>query len=203
MIRKKLQFILAISAVLLLFSGCIVTSLNPLYTEHDIPVFEEKLLGTWAQKGNDYWMFKQNDERPEDVPESQSTYWLYVFDGETSGKFSAVLFTIGEKRFLDILPEGEENGNYFYMLHMLPSHTFYHVELKSDELRLGLISLETFDDMVKENRANVDYVTYGEHDKYDEGYLLTAKSEKLQKFMLRCIEDGELTTEVYKRQNKE
>ena len=198
MIRKTLQLILLLCVTVLLFSGCIITSIHPLYTEDDTPVFDKALIGTWVQKGEDYWMFKQDHDRPDDTPESESTYWLYVFDGKTTGKFAAMLFEIGDKRFLDIFPAEQDEGNAWYNWHLLPSHTFYYVELVDDELRLGLVDHEIFEKMVEENRADVEHMIYD-----DDRYLFTAKPDDLQKFMLRCVENGELTTEVYKRQKSE
>ncbi|MBN1291027.1 MAG: hypothetical protein JXB48_04230 [Candidatus Latescibacteria bacterium] len=195
MFHRHIKVLSAICLIILLFSGCVVTSIYPLYTENDTPVFDKELVGTWHQN-DDYWMFEKDQDKSENTPDSESKYRLFVFDGKTTGKFQAVLFPIGNKRFLDIFPADPEEANEWYYWHLLPSHSFYLVEIKDDELRLGYVDYESFEDMIKENRADIDYM------EYDDRYFFTAKPEALQAFILRCAEHNELTTEVYKRQSR-
>jgi hypothetical protein len=52
-VKKLLFYLLAV------FMGGCVLSLHPLYTENDL-IFEEKLLGTWAEEGSKVtWQFKR------------------------------------------------------------------------------------------------------------------------------------------------
>ena len=48
---------LSVLFLLLLCSGCIPTSLHPLYTEEDI-LFDQRLIGSWSEEdGDDSWTF--------------------------------------------------------------------------------------------------------------------------------------------------
>ena len=53
----------ATGLALILVTGCIVTSVNPLYTEKDL-VFDPALVGAWSEgEGKDTWAFEKAGEK--------------------------------------------------------------------------------------------------------------------------------------------
>ena len=87
--RTKKVLFYALATIL---GGCIpIMSIDPFYTSSDV-VFEEKLLGTWADDTNDpntTWIFSRSEDDP------NNTYKLIFIDekGE-KGLFAAHLVRI-------------------------------------------------------------------------------------------------------------
>src|SRR6266496_5434580 len=79
-------------------TGCIPTSINPLYTEQDL-AFDPALVGVWHSEGDskETWTFEKAG-----VTEYKSVYTEE--DGKT-GRFEAHLLNLGNTRFLDFFPD--------------------------------------------------------------------------------------------------
>ena len=190
---KKSAFIAVFSVMTLLFNGCLVTSIHPLYFEED-NVYKPELLGTWRAKNDDFnWMFKKDDG---------DKYKLLIFDEKTSGEFEAHLLRLGEYLFLDIIPgETQLEMNLMYALHLQPVHSFYKVSIAGDSLALGNIEVKVFEDMVEQNKVDISYEHLNSDDNHNDSYLLTAPTKELQSFYLKCSKEDSFDTQVLVRQN--
>lgn len=172
----KLSVLSLILMLPVILSGCLVTSLHPLYTGNDV-VYNEELTGSWKNTdGDDTWLFEEKSDR---------SYRLSISDEKSTGKFEAHLVSLDDNLFLDLFPEEPENaeegaGNQWYYLHLVPTHSFMAVSIEGDSLRLGLLQPDWFKDKIDQG-TDID-VKFEVRD--DDRYLLTDSTEGLQRFLL-------------------
>lgn len=161
--KKLLFYTLAV-----LLGGC-VPSLHQLYTDKDL-VFDEKLLGAWADDDT-RWTFQKGAD--------PNSYKLAVTDDEGKGEFVAHLVKIDDMLFLDLFPEEPklEQSNDFYKMHLVGVHTFIKVEQIAPILKMRIMNPEKIEKML-ENDPNVL-----KHEKVEDRIILTASPKELQRFM--------------------
>lgn len=161
--KKLLFYTLAVLLV-----GC-VPSLHPLYTGKDL-VFNEKLLGTWADKEN-RWTFQKGTD--------PNSYKLSVTDEKGKGRFIAYLVKIDNMLFLDLFPEEPEleQANDFYKLHLVGVHTFIKVEQIEPMLKVRVMDPGKIEKMLEDDPNLL------KHEKVKDRIILTASPKELQKFM--------------------
>ena len=156
------------------FSGCIPTSVHPVYTDKDV-VFVPELLGTWAEENSEEtYAFSAHDPR--------SYRLTYTDDEGRTGEFVAHLLKIDGVLFLDMFPT-EQNGdmNEFYKLHFLHVHTFFLVEQIEPRLRMRPMSMNWLRKLLEQNPGAV------RHEMVGGDVVLTAATEELQRFLLRHV----------------
>ena len=182
-----------------LVGGCVpVMSLHPLHNEKTV-VFEEKLLGTWAEEPNDksIWQFNHNTHKDY----SEKTYNLIVSnDKNNKGLFAAHLVKLEDKLFLDVYPiempcdTGDPNKvNWVYnAFFFVPAHTFIKVDAIEPNLTMRITDDEEMKKLLKEKP---DAVKYQIIEGYNSEILLTAPTEELQKFVLEYANDSRVFSE--------
>ncbi|MCE5248686.1 hypothetical protein LLG96_00550 [bacterium] len=179
--RQKAFLAIAVLALAFFSGGCLVTSLNPLYTDKDI-VYEESLVGSWrSDSDKETWMFEK---------EGKNAYTLFIFDKETSGKFEVKLIRLGGWLFIDMFPAEPENVNLYYYLHTIPTHSFIKVSIEDNTLKLAFMELEWFQERIKNGTdIGLQYVT-----RQDESdmVLLTAPTDQLQAFVMKHADNDSL-----------
>lgn len=195
--RTPIFIILLLSFIFI--SGCIVRSLNPLYTEKDI-IFDPELLGIWGDPNDEKikWEFTRSNK---------NAYKLVHTDEQgDKAEFEVHLVKLGSHKFLDIyltsLGGDELAGklNNFGLLHLWPMHSFMLVESIGDELVLKYFSVNWLKDKLEDDPKAVQHVRVGK--KPDESYLLTAPPEELQSFILENVDDAFESKLVLKKMNK-
>jgi hypothetical protein len=166
--------ILLVFGIALLFSGCVVPSLHPLFTEKDL-VFDPALIGTWVEENEkETWTFQKAGDH---------TYDLF-YEGEgDSAEFEAHLLRLGKFEFLDIYPEEPDIKNDFCKFHLILTHTFSRIWIDGDTLRTAMLNPQWLEDMIA--RRNVKIA----HERLDDRIVLTASTKELQKFILKYAED--------------
>ncbi len=187
-----------------LLAGCVpIVSLHPLFTKENI-VFDEKLLGTWVKDPNDpevTWVFSRLDPSAAEGilepwrDEIDRFYRLSVTDEEgRKGTFAACLVRLGDRLFLDVLPDrypSDEqdiekmklayNGFFF-----LPVHTFIRVDAIGEQLAIRITDDERFKDLIEAEPTAVRY------EEVNERIVLTASTAQLQAFVARHAGDERL-----------
>jgi len=195
---------LAFFCLAALLAGCVpVVSLHPLFTEENI-VFEEKLVGTWVKDPNKpevTWVFSRLDpSAAEGILEPWRDqigkfYRLAVTDEDgRKGVFAACLVQLGDRRFLDVLPDrfpSDEqdiekmklayNGFFF-----LPVHTFIRVDALGERLTIRITDDEQFKELIKADPIAV------RHEEVNERLVLTASTRELQAFVAKYAGDERL-----------
>ena len=173
----KLMIALGLAA---LMAGC-VPSLHPLFTEEDL-VYDPALVGTWAEKeGEDIWTFRKSGENAYDL--------IYTEEG-VPARFDAHLVRIGEFLFLDTYPGEPDIKNGFYLVHLVPAHTFLRIWIERDILRYAMLDLDWLKKMIAEKKVDIA------HEQVDGGIVLTASTKELQEFFLKYAEDDEAFSDL-------
>ena len=173
-------FVLSVSCVL---------SLHPLYTEKDL-VVEPKLEGNWADKeGKEFWTFEKSGEKSYKltiVQKEKGSESSEKSGEDESVKFDVHLVKLGNYIFMDLYPQEPDIKNDFYKWHLLPAHSFSRIWIEQDIVRISMLSIDWFKKMIEKKKVKIAY------EKIDENrFVLTAPTEKLQKFILKYAEDSE------------
>ena len=174
---KKLLLALGL-AVLWGLTGCIPTSINPLYTKQDL-VFDPALIGVWRGEGNskETWAFEKAGD----------TEYKFVYteeDGKT-GRFEAHLLKLGNTRFLDFFPDEagieEMNRSGFYKVHLLRTHSFLKVTRIEPALQMAPLDLKWLREFLGKNPKAIRHHKIGEGDETQ--IVLTDSTAELRKFV--------------------
>jgi hypothetical protein len=187
-----------------LLAGCVpIVSLHPLVTKDTI-AFEEKLLGTWAEDGNQpqvTWEFGHLEPSaarllPAELRDSlDKCYRLNIADNEgRKGSFAVCLVKLQDKLFLDIMPDrfpsGEQDPNQMKLVYnaffFTPVHTFVRVSSIGEQLKIRLTDDDGFKKLVQADLKAVKY------DVIDDRPVLTASPEELQAFVAKYAADDRL-----------
>jgi hypothetical protein len=178
---------ISLAALVVAFTGC-VPSLHPLYTDKDL-VFEEKLLGTWWEKGDDpdeSWEFKRKEGK---------TYELIYRKKDKFGVYKAHLVRLEGRLFLDLFPGKELPEKGHLAVPYVPMHWILRIRLDDAGLRLDPMDISEMKKLVDKNPEAV------KHERVKDGVLLTASTAELQKFVLAHVAEkdkifakGELLT---------
>jgi hypothetical protein len=159
----------------IVLGGCLPLSIHPLYTDETL-VFEETLVGKWAD-GDEIWQFTQD---------SNNSYKLRIVDEDgKEGYFNAHLVKLEDMLFLDIFPDGEtlEGNQEFYLIHLLPMHTFLKVEQTEPNLVLRMMDVDEVSEILKSD-PNLLKHELRENEGDDNAVILTAATPDLQKFVV-------------------
>jgi hypothetical protein len=197
--KKLLPYCLAA-----LLAGCVpIVSLHPLFTRGTI-AFEEKLLGTWIEDGNQpqvTWEFTHLEPSaarllPAELHDSlDKCYHLNIADDEgRKGSFAVCLVKLQDKLFLDIMPDrfpsGEQDPNQMKLVYnaffFTPVHTFVRVSSLGEQLKIRLTDDEGFKKLIQADLKAVKY------DVIDDRPVLTVSPEELQAFVAKYADDERL-----------
>ena len=159
-------------------TGCIPTSINPLYDGKDL-VFDPALIGAWREKDDskENWAFEKSGE---------SGYQLVYTDDEGKlGRFEAHLLKLGNTRFLDLFPDEagieEMNRSGFYKVHLLRTHSFLKVTQIEPALQMAPLDLKWLREYLAKYPKTIAHQKFGEGD--DAQIVLTASTPELRKFV--------------------
>ena len=169
-----------------LVAGC-VPSLHPLYTDEDL-VYDPALVGTWTEEeSEDTWTFRRVGDK---------SYDLIYTEGGVPARFDAHLVQLGESLFLDTYPGEPDIKNDFYLIHLVPAHTFSRIQIEGDILRYAMLDLDWLRRMISEKKVSIA------HEQVDGGVLLTASTTELQEFFIKYADDDKAfpdPTELHRR----
>lgn len=209
-IRKVLFYCLAA-----LLGGCVpVLSLQPLFTQRTL-VFDEQLLGTWAEGADDpevSWQFSHLESSaaealPDELKDlSAKVYRLNLRDKEgRNGVLLAALVKLDGKLFLDVFPDKFPSGqddvekmDLFYNAFLfVRAHTFIRVDLNETELTLRLTNDDKLQTLIDADPNVIASVAA------DDRIVLTAPTAALQAFVTKYADDERVFADeiVLKRQS--
>jgi len=169
-----------------LFCSCI-PSVNPFYTQNDV-VYEPRLVGEWrVKKDSDepqLWKFEKGD--------NQAYKLTVVQEGTKEGHFNANLFKLKDDYFLDLIPTDcnyATNQADLVGCCVFPGHLVAHVPQLAPDLKLAFFNFDWLEKFLKANPNAL-----GNHSEND-GFVLTAGTRDLQKFILKHLGTNELFNE--------
>ena len=174
---KKLTM-LSVLATAFIISGCLPTSINPLYTGEDL-VFDPALIGVWSDQGDskETWAFQKAGDTDYKLICTEN-------DGKT-GHFDAHLLKLGNTRFLDFFPDEsgieEMDRSGFYKVHLLRTHSFLKVTRIEPALQMAPLDLKWVREFLEKNPKAIRHHKIGEGDEAQ--IVLTDSTPELRKFV--------------------
>ncbi|NQU84641.1 MAG: hypothetical protein HQ541_02665 [Mariniphaga sp.] len=177
--------------IILFFSGCVVFSFYPLYTEKDL--FENDLLtGTWVDDDQTEWMFEhplKNKNKPESADKTSYKLTLQYKEFENSGdsSFDVKVVKLDNNYFLNFYLNEYYDGEFFdfAQFSVIPVHTFAKVEFEDDVVKIKWFAQDWLRNLSEQNKIRIHY------EKNDDYILLTAKPKELQKFVTKYVNSDE------------
>jgi len=183
----KAKNLLTVFFIALFFSGCVVYSFYPLYTEKDL--FPNDLLtGEWVDEDGAECTFKHPYIGNKDLGIIDSTsYVMMLKEDDHESEFTVHLIELGGHYFLDFYLEdfGEDDEFYLSTFHIIPVHTFAKVNIDENELHIKWFNQEWMGELIKQNKIRIH------HEENDDFILLTAQPKELQKFVTKYVNSEE------------
>jgi len=178
---------LALAALGALVVGCVPTTVHPLYRVGDL-VQDPNLLGVWRtpdDKGR--WTFTSGEGK---------NYTLEIQVDDQRVVCVAHLFRLGEERFLDLYPAGQELGATLhknpYSIGLIPAHAFLRVQATNPKLRMSCMGLDWLKERLKLDPQAVAHVMLP-----NGGVALTGGTEVLQAFVMEHINNADAWNVMY------
>jgi len=187
----NLKPVICLGAAALLLGGCIyIPSMHPYYTIEDIR-FDPEMIGTWSS-GEEDWVFEQ----AEDQNGRRNYYRLTIVDDGQPHAFRATLFTLDQHRFLDLYPEGlsppryeDEKDIELFAAAVFPGHLVLHITGEVPQLNVALMDFDWVNAYVNKWPSRLSPV------RGNSRVLLRAKTKRLQRFLRKYVDSGELFSE--------
>lgn len=166
--------------MLLVAAGCPVVSLQPLYNSTEELVFKPELAGRWAAEdaGDEYIEFSQD---------SSKMYTMTLHDKDSEIRFAVGMVEVKGRLFLDLLPEEPKGDSAMWMQRM---HEFWSIDLNKDTLAVKGMSGDWTGDRSEKGRLWV------RHEIIDDKIILTAKPDRLKRFVRKWVDDPDAFVEV-------
>jgi hypothetical protein len=162
-----------------LFLSCIVIynvpaqkvlSLSPLFSESDV-VLEQTVEGTWS-----FEIFGKDSLRLQ--PMGDNFYHLLIPARSTGSRFEAVFTRVEDILMMDLLPIVPDSiGNTFYREHQIQLHSWYHVKINGDTLRIADMNYRWFYDNIVAKQSSLQFSWSGTTP------FLTMPTNELRKFI--------------------
>lgn len=200
------KYILYLSGILILFSGCYLKSVHPL-----IPVSQAILVdgieGRWETEDQRWTIFNDMNSVPnvsisglkvegevsfsagegDSIDSDENTYFILFEDlQDTSSDTVFFIGSIGElnnQKYMDLSLFDLARSQTLESNHLLPVHTFSRINISSDELSLEFFKDSWIKSLIESNRVRI------KHEKLGGDILITASSEELQKFVEKYGDD--------------
>ncbi|TCK69125.1 hypothetical protein DFQ05_0640 [Winogradskyella wandonensis] len=194
-----------VSLCVLLFSSCIVKSIQPFYTKSSIN-YSGKLVGNWTDNKNGQWdirSFKDEWEKETDPNTTLSKeskeaferfkdgYYIKYKKKDTEASFIAMPFMVNKHLFIDLTPfeYDSDDLNKLVAQHLLKTHSTAFVDITNEGFTLKWLSEKAVNKLITEKRLRIKHERTG----IDEDLVLTASSDELhnflKKFMVSDFED--------------
>ena len=169
---KKSIYFMALAAALLT-TAC-VPSIHSFFSYKDVR-FDRSVIGRWTDgDGDEEWEFSRKDDLAYSVK--------YVDRSGKTGFFTAYLFRIGGRDFLDLSPvRADADDSEIYVEKFLPTHTLMAINVEADRAQLSFLDPAWLKGFLKQNPEEID------HTIVDDEVVLTGTTPKLQAFIRRHI----------------
>jgi len=192
---KSILFI-AVFAISMMLSGCLIKSLHPFYSEEDV-VFKPELIGSWLDSDSASWEFEQYSFSHGFMQGDSldNSYKVHFVEGDSIVSiFNVHLFMLNDEYYMDFYPMMSELfEDEFYSMHLLPTHSLAKVELKGNTtMKIMWFNEDWLNSLFEENRVKIahEVIKIDEHE-FGTVYALTAQTDELQKFIVKYGDDPE------------
>ncbi len=193
---------------LFLLNSCIVKSLFPFYTKSSIS-FEQRFIGIWNDdKLNRCEVFSFGEKYLEGLKVNSASelskqeydeyikykegYFVEISEAEKKATFVAIPFKIKNEIFLDfqLFDIDLSAINSLGATHLVGMHSLVKMEFSED---FGMVNLKWFGEKKLKQLLDQDKIKI-KHEKTgvnDSGFILTASSEELQKFIKKYMDSND------------
>jgi hypothetical protein len=188
----KTRNLLFILMVALFFSGCVIWSFYPLYTEKDL-FANEILTGNWTDGDSLQWKF-EHPERGNPKSIDKKSYNLHLTDYDRKETdYDVNIIQLDGIYFLDFYISDIAGANSsdsdaklnYWNLHVIPVHTIAKLTVANDTLQINWFDGDWLQKQIEGKKIDIRY------EKNDECLLLTAKTEDLQKLVVKYANSSE------------
>ena len=170
-ISLKIKLLLIVLFSCFCFTGCIVQSLNPYFTENSVLEYPE-VEGQWI-------LVK---EYGKDIISKNVKPWtiegglIQAYNQkDVKSALEATFFKVKDTLFLDIYPESpDETIGFYWTAHLVPVHCVYKVHLEKDRLTLTPLDYEWLKEECREGRVDLQSQWYND----EKDFLFTASSSE-------------------------
>ena len=171
-------------SIVALISGCIVSSLQPLYIDESKDVvYDPLLIGGWS------WSDKEKTETLTFAQSGGKVYEITYTADSATAKFYGRLVQVGSSKYLDVYPQEQDidTGSYQNGLYKLmtinPTHFFVQVKDEGDVLKIAILDLDKLKKMLDAKKGKIA------HALIDDRIILTASPAEMQKFIAKSAQD--------------
>lgn len=196
----KTKGIILILAVLL-FSSCIVKSLQPFYTKDSLS-FNKNLIGNWIDNKKGEWTVasiksKMEEDQKNGIELSKEElkayeiykegYYITYLKKEKEAGFIGMPFKVNEQYFLDFIPIEIEDDeiNSLAAEHLLKTHSVAKLDIVPEaEVSLSWLSEDHIKELFEDEKIRLKHEKIG----FQQDLLITASSKELQSFLKKYIE---------------
>jgi len=182
----KTRNFLLILTLAVFFSGCVIWSFYPLYTEKDL--FENEILtGTWTDGDSLQWKF-EHPERGNPKSIDKKSYHLHLTDyDKKETNYDVNIIQLDGIYFLDFYVTDIDGANSsdsdaklnYWNLHVIPVHTFAKLTVADNTLQINWFDGDWLQKQIEGKKIKI------QHEKSEEILLLTAKTADLQKLVVK------------------
>lgn len=172
----KIIFILPFLVMqLLVLHSQTVLSLNPLFTEQEAFLFPQA-ESKWALFDNDTLVIKKKGD---------NFYLLKYGKANNPSQYEAVFIKVGNTTILDLVPNIPDTiGSKEYRKQMQCLHSFLKIKIEKDTLWVAELNYAWFYKQLKLNETLIA------HSLIEGGFLITATSHELRKFIEAHVNDS-------------
>lgn len=180
--KKKLIFIAAMGAFIIILSQC-VPSLHPFFKEEDI-IEGKKLSGYWASEDENTWLYIAPGREGHLLLDREKTNILSDDTTKNSSLFLVTLFELKNRKFIDLYPSDKNlNATHFYKSQTVKAHSLSKLEPGKDSIVLYFQNPDYIEQLLQERRIRI------KHERLKENFVLTAPTTELQKFVVKYMDD--------------
>ncbi|WP_340067027.1 hypothetical protein [Ascidiimonas aurantiaca] len=183
-------------ACVVLYSSCILRSLNPFYTKNAI-VFEKSLTGNWEDQSHGrwdiqpfkQWFLKENKNKlPEDPVDVEAWntyregYFISYTKKGTESFFLAISFKVNDQVFIDFIPYyyEESEGNELVAQHLVKAHSVARLNVTDDEkIKIEWLSEKQLNVLLEKEQIQMKHEIVGPLKEV----ILTASSQEIYQFL--------------------
>jgi len=191
-INRVVAVVAALVAVILFFTGCIVTSIYPYYTEKDL-VFDQAFVGDWVEAGQT----NQTSEYVRIDPAGGKSYRATFFGTDETNSSDVYLFRLKQQLFLDTCPTNRS-------LDFVPVHQVSKVTQIGPMLETVNLNYDWLKKLLEQNPKAIRHMVLLDPGKEQSGRIvLTADTKELQRFLLKYVNNTNAWKEPsqFKRRN--
>lgn len=168
---------LVLATALVCLPGCLVVSLNPVYTDDSL-TWDPELLGKWHDADDNVAVEIERGE--------WRSYRIHYEHPIEKGDLTGYLTAIGDERYLDVMPiRGADRGSF-----LVPVHAILRVRLKADSLEVAPLSYDWFRDRMRASPRETAGLALTRDQK--ENVLILSPPERLRTWLRAQPADGPL-----------